>query len=50
MTLAVQGRPVRYAMSREETFIDTRTRHGMKFYIKKFHTPHIKGYEKHEII
>lgn len=34
MTLAVQGRPVRYALSREECFIDTRTRHGMKFYIK----------------
>jgi xanthine dehydrogenase molybdenum-binding subunit len=34
MTLAVKGRPVRYAMTREECFIDTRTRHGMKFYLK----------------
>ena len=34
MTLAVNGRPVRYAMTREEVFIDTRTRHGMKFYLK----------------
>ena len=29
MTLAVGGRPVRYAIDREETFIDTRTRHAM---------------------
>lgn len=34
MTLAVGGRPVRYALSREECFIDTRTRHAMKFYFK----------------
>jgi xanthine dehydrogenase molybdenum-binding subunit len=34
MTLAVNGRPVRYALTREECFIDTRTRHGMKFYLK----------------
>ena len=34
MSLAVQGRPVRYAMSREESFIDTRTRHAMKFKLK----------------
>ena len=34
MTLAANGRPVRYAMTREECFIDTRTRHGMKFYLK----------------
>lgn len=34
MTLAVHGRPVRLALSREEVFIDTRTRHAMKFYIK----------------
>lgn len=34
MTLAVNGRPVRYALNREEGFIDTRTRHGMKFYLK----------------
>lgn len=34
MTLAVQGRPVRYALTREECFIDTRTRHAMKFNFK----------------
>jgi len=34
MSLAVNGRPVRYAMTREECFIDTRTRHAMKFYLK----------------
>jgi xanthine dehydrogenase molybdenum-binding subunit len=34
MSLAVNGRPVRYALSREEVFIDTRTRHGMKFNMK----------------
>lgn len=34
MTLAVNGRPVRYAMTREEVFIDTRTRHAMKFIMK----------------
>ncbi|MBB6715677.1 xanthine dehydrogenase molybdenum-binding subunit XdhA [Clostridium gasigenes] len=35
MSLAVHGKPVRYALSREECFIDTRTRHGMKI---KFNT------------
>ncbi|MDU2288965.1 xanthine dehydrogenase molybdenum-binding subunit XdhA [Clostridium disporicum] len=34
MTLAVNGRPVRFSLSREEVFIDTRTRHAMKFNIK----------------
>ncbi|KZL92195.1 xanthine dehydrogenase molybdenum-binding subunit XdhA [Clostridium magnum] len=34
MTLAVKGRPVRYRMTREEAFIDTRTRHAMKFSLK----------------
>lgn len=34
MTLAVNGRPVRYALTREEVFIDTRTRHAMKFNFK----------------
>jgi xanthine dehydrogenase molybdenum-binding subunit len=34
MTLAVQGRPVRYALTREECFIDSRTRHAMKFKLK----------------
>lgn len=34
MTLAVNGRPVRYAMTREEVFIDTRTRHAMKINLK----------------
>lgn len=34
MTLAVKGRPVRYMMRREEVFIDTRTRHAMKFNLK----------------
>lgn len=34
MSLAVKGRPVRYALTREECFIDTRTRHAMKFYMK----------------
>lgn len=31
MTLAVGGRPVRVTYDREETFIDTRTRHAMVF-------------------
>ncbi len=34
MTLAVNGRPVRYSLTREECFIDTRTRHAMKFYVR----------------
>lgn len=34
MSLAVNGRPVRYALTREEVFISTRTRHAMKFNIK----------------
>lgn len=34
MTLEVNGRPVRFSLSREEVFIDTRTRHAMKFNIK----------------
>lgn len=34
MTLAVNGRPVHYALTREEVFIDTRTRHAMKFNFK----------------
>jgi xanthine dehydrogenase molybdenum-binding subunit len=34
MSLAVDGKPVRYALTREECFIDTRTRHAMKFYVK----------------
>lgn len=34
MSLAVKGRPVRYLLTREECFIDTRTRHAMKFYLK----------------
>ncbi|HYE80664.1 MAG TPA: xanthine dehydrogenase molybdenum-binding subunit XdhA [Clostridia bacterium] len=34
MSLAVNGKPVRYALTREECFIDTRTRHAMKFYMK----------------
>ncbi len=34
MSLAVKGRPVRYALTREECFIDTRTRHAMKFHMK----------------
>ncbi len=34
MTLAVNGRPVRYTLTREECFIGTRTRHAMKFYFK----------------
>lgn len=31
MTIAVNGRPVRYALNREECFIDTRVRHAMRF-------------------
>lgn len=31
MSLAVGGKPVRYAMTREEVFIDTRVRHAMRF-------------------
>ncbi|MDF2672887.1 MAG: putative xanthine dehydrogenase, molybdopterin-binding subunit [Clostridiales bacterium] len=34
MSLAVNGRPVRYTLTREETFIDTRTRHAMKIHLK----------------
>lgn len=34
MSLAVNGRPVRYSLTREECFTDTRTRHAMKFYMK----------------
>lgn len=34
MTLAVNGRPVRYTLTREETFVCTRTRHAMKFHLK----------------
>ncbi len=34
MSLAVHGKPVRYALNREECFIDTRTRHAMKFKLK----------------
>jgi xanthine dehydrogenase molybdenum-binding subunit len=34
MCLAVQGRPVRYALTREEVFIDSRTRHAMKIHLK----------------
>jgi xanthine dehydrogenase molybdenum-binding subunit len=34
MSLAVDGRPVRYALTREECFIDTRTRHAIKFYVR----------------
>ena len=34
MALACHGRPVRYCMTREEVFIDTRTRHGMKLHLK----------------
>ncbi|HWQ30309.1 MAG TPA: xanthine dehydrogenase molybdenum-binding subunit XdhA [Negativicutes bacterium] len=34
MSLAVKGRPVRYALTREECFFDTRTRHAMRFYMK----------------
>ena len=34
MTLAVHGRPVRYALTREEVFIDSRTRHAMKINLK----------------
>ncbi len=34
MSLAVNGRPVRYTLTREECFVDTRTRHAMKVYIK----------------
>jgi len=34
MCLAVHGRPVRYTLTREEVFIDSRTRHAMKFHLK----------------
>ncbi len=34
MSLAVGGRPVKYTLTREECFMDTRTRHAMKFYLK----------------
>jgi xanthine dehydrogenase molybdenum-binding subunit len=34
MCLAVHGRPVRYTLTREEVFIDSRTRHAMKFHLR----------------
>ena len=34
MSLAAGGRPVRYSMTRDEVFIDTRTRHSMKLHLK----------------
>jgi len=34
MSLAVHGRPVRYTLTREEVFIDSRTRHAMKIQLK----------------
>ncbi|SFD30756.1 xanthine dehydrogenase molybdenum-binding subunit XdhA [Clostridium uliginosum] len=34
MSLAVNGKPVRYTLDREECFIDTRTRHAMKIKFK----------------
>ncbi|BDU76758.1 xanthine dehydrogenase molybdenum-binding subunit XdhA [Mesoterricola sediminis] len=34
MSLAAHGRPVRYCLTREEVFIDTRTRHAMKLHLK----------------
>ncbi|MDU3351981.1 MAG: molybdopterin cofactor-binding domain-containing protein, partial [Clostridium sp.] len=34
MSLAANGRLVRYTLSREESFIDSRTRHAMKFKFK----------------
>ncbi len=33
MSLAVNGRPVRYSLTREECFIATRTRHAKKYYL-----------------
>jgi xanthine dehydrogenase molybdenum-binding subunit len=34
MTLAVHGRPVRCTFTREEVFIDSRTRHSMKIHLR----------------
>lgn len=34
MTLAVGGRPVKIEFSREETLLDTRTRHAIKYHLK----------------
>ena len=34
MTLAVHGRPVRCTFTREEVFIDSRTRHAMKIHLR----------------
>lgn len=34
MSLAVNGQPVRFTLSREEVFVDTRTRHAMHYNIK----------------
>ncbi|MEG0307101.1 MAG: xanthine dehydrogenase molybdenum-binding subunit XdhA [Clostridium sp.] len=34
MCLAVQGRPVRYSLTREEGFVDTRVRHAMRLRFK----------------
>jgi xanthine dehydrogenase molybdenum-binding subunit len=34
MSLAAKGKPVRFCMTREEIFIDTRTRHAMKLHLK----------------
>jgi len=34
MSIAAGGKPVRYTLTREEVFIDTRTRHAMKLHLK----------------
>lgn len=34
MSLAVDGRPVQFALTREECFVNTRTRHAIKFHLK----------------
>jgi len=49
MSLAVHGRPVRCTFTREEVFIDSRTRHAMKIHLRiaasndgKLHGIHVK--------
>lgn len=51
MSLAVNGKPVKLTLSREECFVNTRTRHAIKFYIKtalskdnKLQSIHIRGF------
>ncbi|MGL5764525.1 MAG: xanthine dehydrogenase molybdenum-binding subunit XdhA [Sarcina sp.] len=51
MCLAVDGRPVRYTLTREEDIIDARTRHAMKMNMKfAIKDNKLKGYEIHNFV